>query len=161
MPTAGHPGALSPRLPELTVDLPDGWVVEPGDDALVRAHDGRGDAHAPALAAYVHTTRDADVAALCDDLASRALARDEGEADPTFEVELGDRTWTGLNVSWVEGGEAVFVVHLLTVLPAGEVAQVVRWSGRVSGPDAETDYDTLQGVLETVRVVPARTGVDA
>jgi len=155
MPTVGHPSALSPQLPTIELTLPEGWVAEPGGDALFRATHGRGGDLAPRVTAYVHTSHDSTSDDLVDDLVSQAEGREEGECDPMFEVELGERLWTGLNVSWVEGGEPVYLVHLLTALEAGEVTQLVRLTGRIAGPDSESDYDAVQGVLETVRVTPA------
>jgi hypothetical protein len=155
MPTVGHPSAFSPQLPAIELTLPDGWVAEPGGDALFRATHARGGDLAPRLTAYVHTSQDPTPEGLVDDLVSQADGHDEGEADPTFEVELGERRWTGLNVSWVEDGEPVYLVHLLTALGAGEVTQHVRLTGRVAGPDSESDYDAVQGAMETVRVTAA------
>ncbi|PRY58758.1 hypothetical protein BCF74_11139 [Knoellia remsis] len=155
MPTVGHPSALSPQLPRIEVSLPDGWGAEPGGDALLRATRDTGGAQAPVLTAYVHTSRDETSDRLVDDLANAAHTHPDGEVDPTFEVEIEDRTWTGLNVSWVEDGDTVYLVHLVTALPAGEVTQHVRLTGRVGGPDSEADYDEVQGILETVRVTPS------
>ena len=156
MPTVGHPSALSPQLPTIELTLPEGWVAEPGGDALFRASHGRGGDLAPQLAAYIHTSRDATTDDLVDDLVGEAQAHDVGESDPTFSVDLDGREWTGLNVSWVEDGEPVYVVHLLTAVEAGEVTQLVRLTGRIAGPDSERDYDEVQDVLETARVTPAR-----
>ena len=156
MPTVGHPSALSPQLPTIELTLPDGWVAEPGGDALFRATHVKGGALAPQVAAYLHTSQDATTADLVDDLVVEAESHDEGESDPTFAVDLDGREWTGLNVSWIEDGEPVYLVHLLTAVAAGEVTQVVRLTGRIAGPDSERDYDEVQGVLETARVTPAR-----
>lgn len=162
MPTVGHPSALSPRLPAIELTLPGDWAADAGGDALFRAtragattsadHDATGDGTTPGITAYVHTSREATTDDLVDDLAIEAEQHDEGEADPTFEVELGDRIWTGLNVSWIEDGEPVYVIHLITPVDAGEVTQFVRLTGRIAGADSEQDYDEVQGILETVRV---------
>lgn len=158
MPTVGHPSALSPAYPRIELTLPDEWVAEPGGDALFRAVHGRGGDLAPVLTAYVHTLREATTDDLVDDLVTEAEAHDEGEADPTFEVEVGERTWTGLNVSWIADGEPVYVVHLLTPVEAGEVHHVVRLTGRVAGPESEEDYEAVQGILETAVVDPSGGG---
>lgn len=155
MPTVGHPSALSPQLPMIELSLPDGWVAEPGGDALFRAVHGRGGDLAPELTAYIHTSWELTTDALVDDLVTQAQAQDEGEADPTFEVEIDGREWTGLNVSWIDEGGPVYVVHLLTSLDAGEVTQLVRVTGRIAGPDSEADYDEVQDAMETVRVTAA------
>ncbi|MFC7490594.1 MULTISPECIES: hypothetical protein [unclassified Knoellia] len=155
MPTVGHPSALSPQLPTIELAVPDSWVVEPGGDALFRAVHGRGGDLAPRLTAYVHTSRDATPNELVEDLVVEAEAHDEGEADPTFVVDLDGRSWTGLNVSWIEDGEPVYLVHLLTSVDAGEVTQLVRITGRIAGPDSERDYDEVQDAMETARVSPA------
>jgi len=158
MPTVGHPSAVSPALPRIELDLPDEWVAEPGGDALFLARHESAGAHAPQLTAYVHTSRDASSDRLVDALAAEAATHDEGEADPTFDVEIGDRTWTGLNVSWVEDGQPVHVVHLVSAVDGGGVTQLVRFTGRVAGPEAERDYEVLQQVLETAVVTPMGGG---
>lgn len=158
MPTVSHPSALSPAFPRIELTLPDGWIAEPGGDAVLRAVHGRGGDHAPELTAYVRTSRDATTDSLVDDLASQAQGRDEGEADETFTVEIGGREWTGLNVSWVDAGEAVYLVHLLTAVEAGEVTHLVRLTGRISGPDSEREYEAVQAILETALVDPMGGG---
>ncbi|GAA4115786.1 hypothetical protein GCM10022415_12430 [Knoellia locipacati] len=158
MPTVGHPSALSPALPRIELTLPDGWVAEPGGDALLRAVHGRGGDLAPELTAYVHTTRGASTDDLVDDLASQADGHEEGEAEETFTVEIGERDWTGLNVSWIEDGEPVYLVHLVTAVPAGDVTQLVRLTGRIAGPDSEQDYEDVQSILETVQLDPMGGG---
>lgn len=158
MPTVGHPSAVSPAIPRIELDLPDDWVAEPGGDALFLAHrDGGGDS-APRLTAYVHTSREVSTDHLLDVLAGEATAHDEGESDPAFEVEIDGRTWTGLNVSWLEDGQPVYVVHLVTPLDGNGVTQHVRLTGRVAGPDSESDYEVLQQVFESVVVTPTGSG---
>ncbi|KGN31203.1 hypothetical protein N802_04905 [Knoellia sinensis KCTC 19936] len=162
MPTVGHPSGLSPQLPTIELTLPDGWSAGPGGDALFRATRGTGADLTPELTAYVHTSRETTTDELVAALVLEAREEEDGEADPTFEVVLEDRTWTGLNVSWVEVGEHAYVIHLITPVEAGEVTQFVHLSGHVTGADSEADYDEIQGILETVRVTPAapasRTG---
>ncbi|MFW5473255.1 hypothetical protein ACOCJ5_08105 [Knoellia sp. CPCC 206450] len=158
MPTVGHPSALSPAYPHIELTLPDDWTVEPGGDALLRAVHGRGGDLAPELTAYVHTSREASTDDLVDDLAGEAEGRDEGEADETFVVELEGREWTGLNVSWIEDGEPVYLVHLVTAVEAGEVVHLVRVTGRIAGPDSEQDYEAVQSILETAVVDPMGGG---
>ena len=158
MPTVGHPSALSPAYPRIELTLPDDWTVEPGGDALLRAVHGRGGDLAPELTAYVHTSREASTDDLVDDLAGEAEGREEGEADETFVVEIEGREWTGLNVSWIEDGEPVYLVHLVTPVEAGEVAHLVRVTGRIAGPDSEQDYEAVQSILETAVVDPMGGG---
>jgi hypothetical protein len=158
MPMVGHPSAVSPALPHVQLDLPEEWVAEPGGDALFLARREGAGAHAPQLTAYVHTSREASTDGLVDMLAAEATAHTEGEADPTFEVEIGERTWTGLNVSWVEDGQPVHVVHVVTAVDGGGVTQHVRFTGRVAGPDAERDYEVLQQVIETAVITPMGGG---
>jgi hypothetical protein len=158
MPTVGHPSALSPAYPRIELTLTDDWVAEPGGDALLRAVHGRGGDLAPELTAYVRTVREASTDDLVEELVAQAEEHDEGEADETFEVEIEGREWTGLNVSWIEDGEPVYLVHLLTAVDAGEVTHLVRLTGRISGPDSEQDYESVQGILETVVVDPLGGG---
>ena len=155
MPTVGHPSAVSPALPRIELALPAEWVAEPGGDALFLAQHESAGAHGPRLTAYVHTSREASTDHLVDALAAEATAHDEGEADPTFEVEIDERVWTGLNVSWFEAGQPVHVVHLVTAVDGGGVTQHVRLTGRVAGPDSERDYETIQQILESAVVTPA------
>ncbi|MFW5470343.1 hypothetical protein ACOCJ4_09890 [Knoellia sp. CPCC 206435] len=158
MPTVGHPSAVSPAIPHLELELPDDWVAEPGGDALFLAHRSSGGDSAPRLTAYVHTSREVSTDHLLDVLAGEATAHDEGESDPAFEVDIADRTWTGLNVSWLEDGQPVYVVHLVTPMEAGAVTQHVRLTGRVAGPDSESDYELIQQVMETTLVTPMGGG---
>lgn len=155
MPTVGHPSAFSPQLPSIELTLPESWVAEPGGDALFRATRGTGADLEPELTAYIHTTAEPTTADLVEELELEAQSEDEGQADPTFEVEIDGRTWTGLNVSWIDEGEPVYVIHLMTVVPAGEVNQIVLLSGQVAGADSEADYDEVQGILETATVTAA------
>lgn len=158
MPTVGHPSALSPAYPRIELTLPDDWTHEPGGDALLRAVSGRGGDLAPELTAYVHTSREASTDHLVDDLAGHAQELEEGEAEDTFTVEVEGREWTGLNVSWTEDGQPVYLVHLLTVVEAGDVNHLVRVTGRIAGPDSEQDYEAVRAILETLVVDPMGGG---
>lgn len=154
MPVLEYPGRSAPAAPPVALDLPDGWAALPPEHALLRAG-GPGAAGDPvevAVSRHVGAeglSADALVAAH----AAAAAAPRGGEVEDAFVVELGGREWVARNVSWAEDGIPVVEVHLATATGAGEgLAGFVHAVGRVRGAGLDTDYDTLQGTLETLVV---------
>lgn len=154
MPVLAFPGPSAPPPPGVTLEVPDGWAVEPAGTGLLRAH-GVGSAGDPVEVDVAAHAVAPDVRA--EDLVERVTtssAPGGSELEPVFVVEIGGREWAGRNVSWDEASGPVVEVVLATAgAPSQEdPGRFVVATGRVRGGGLEDDYDTLQSVLETLTV---------
>ncbi len=155
MPVLAFPGPNAPAPPALSIDVPDGWRPLPADTDLLAAEGPGAGSEAVEITIRRHT-RPSGYAAeqLADEVAAAGVGDHPGaEVEAPFVVDLGGREWLGRNVSW-EGPEgSVVEVHLVTPAPGeSEVTQFVVATGVVRGQALDADYDTLQGVLETVTI---------
>lgn len=154
MPVVAHPGPTSPAPPTVRLEVPDAWATLPAGEALLHV-EGPGSAEQPVTVVVRHVVGAAGVdgITLVEESATRA-GGDGGQVEDPFVVDIGGREWAARNVSWAEVGTPVVEVHLATGLPTegDTVSRHVLAVGRVGGTGLEPDYDTLQGVLETLVV---------
>ncbi|MGL5818081.1 MAG: hypothetical protein ACRCZD_01640 [Phycicoccus sp.] len=161
MPLLAYPGPRAPRLPRITVEVPDAWVAVPAEGDLVRTR-GEGGSGDPVEVTLRHHAGPSGYtpAALLDDLAKAPAGVTDAEVERPFAVDLAGRRWHARNVSWDEPVGPVVEVHLVTALAddtapteSGEVvSRFVHAVGRVRGAGLADDYDVLQSVLETLVV---------
>ncbi|MGL5816408.1 MAG: hypothetical protein ACRCYR_02515 [Phycicoccus sp.] len=161
MPLLAYPGPRAPRLPRITVEVPDAWVAVPAEGDLVRTR-GEGGSGDPVEVTVRHHTGPIGYGptALLDDLASAPPGVADAEVERPFVVDIAGRRWHARNVSWDDATGPVVEVHLVTALaddapPAGSegvVSRFVHAVGRVRGAGLAADYDVLQSVLETLVV---------
>ncbi|MGL5931137.1 MAG: hypothetical protein ACRCY8_19565 [Dermatophilaceae bacterium] len=174
MPLLAYPGPRAPRLPRITVEVPEAWVAVPAEGDLVRTC-GTGGSGDPVEVTVRHHAGPSGYApeVLLDDLASAPAGVEDAEVERPFVVDITGRRWHARNVSWDDDAGPVVEVHLVTALAAdaasaepdaasaesagpaesGEaVTRFVHAVGRVRGAGLADDYDVLQSVLETLVV---------
>lgn len=152
MPPLSHPGPLAPALPQVSLELVDGWSAVPAGDALLRAIGRPAGGPPPTLTVRVRTE---PLEAAVEDVVLAGIADGPGVVvDPSFAVAFGDRQWTGVNVSGPGGPESPpwVEVHLATAIDRRPVHQVVILTGRAAGAEIEDEYALLQRMMETVEV---------
>lgn len=147
------PSEALPGPPRLSLDLPDDWTAFAPGLAMLRARaPQRPGVQTPEVRVDLWTE---DAETTVRDLLSQIAAQfaPHAQSEPPFEVELGSRTWTGVNLGWADGGSPQIEVQLATALSgSGPFTRFVTVIGRIGGPGAEDDYDLLQSIMETVRV---------
>ncbi|MGL4175285.1 MAG: hypothetical protein ACRCSN_04335 [Dermatophilaceae bacterium] len=164
MPVLAYPGPRAPRLPRITVEVPDAWVAVPAEGDLVRTC-GTGGSGDPVEVTVRHHAGPSGYApeVLLDDLASAPAGVKDAEVERPFVVDIAGRRWHARNVSWDDDAGPVVEVHLVTALaadaasaepvtPGESVTRFVHAVGRVRGAGLADDYDVLQSVLETLVV---------
>ena len=162
MTTLEHPGTDFPAGPRVTIEVPDDWDAVPvaGTVLAARQHDDGRDSFLPNV--VVRVDRRSSATGLDEALGEvRRYVADKprGEASEPFRSDFGGRRWVGCNVSWVEpGAGTVLQAHLFTLLPAGDLQDLVQVTGSVGGDRAQEDYPLIKKVIQQVTVAPEGQG---
>ncbi|HET8766460.1 MAG TPA: hypothetical protein VFM86_03960 [Pedococcus sp.] len=155
MPTLKYPSEQFPGPPSVTVDIPDGWspVRVPGTLLAARRAE-KGGAFAPNLVVRGFTrSAEFTIGRALAELKAFVQERPDGEMDDPFEVEIADVPFVGVNVSWTDEkvGDVV-QAHLFAGARRGQVVDLIQVTGSVGGPEVESEYATVQELMQTVRV---------
>jgi hypothetical protein len=155
MPTLTYPSTQFPGPPSVAIDIPEDWtgVRVPGTLVAARRKESTG-RFAPNLVIRGFTrSGQFTIGMALRELGDFVKERPEGTMDPPFEVEIAEVPFVGVNVSWTDErvGDVV-QAHLFAGARRGQVVDLVQVTGSVGGQDAGTEYDTVQQVMQTVRV---------
>jgi hypothetical protein len=155
MPTLTYPSEQFPGPPSVTVEIPEEWapVRVPGTLLAARRTSTK-DAFAPNIVVRGFTRSGAfTIGRALGELKSFVDAQTEGEMDVPFEVEIDTVPFVGVNVSWTDAkvGDVV-QAHLFAGARRGQVVDLIQVTGSVGGPEAGSEYENIQQVMQTVRV---------
>jgi hypothetical protein len=155
MTTLTYPSAQFPGPPSVSVDVPEGWapVRVPGTLLAARRADTAG-RFAPNLVVRGFTrSGDFTIGRALGELRSYVEDRAQGQMDPPFALELDGVPFVGVNVSWTDErvGDVV-QAHLFAGARRGQVVDLIQVTGSVGGEQVGAEYDTLQQLMQTVRV---------
>jgi hypothetical protein len=155
MPTLTYPSTQFPGPPSVAIDIPEDWtgVRVPGTLVAARRKESTG-RFAPNLVIRGFTrSGQFTIGMALRELGDFVKERPEGTMDPPFEVEIAEVPFVGVNVSWTDErvGDVV-QAPLFAGARRGQVVDLVQVTGSVGGQDAGTEYDTVQQVMQTVRV---------
>jgi hypothetical protein len=153
--TLAYPSRQFPGPPSVSVDIPDGWspVRVPGTLLAARRTSTAG-VFAPNVVIRGFTrSAQFTVGRALTELKRFVEQQRSGEMEPPFEVEIDGVPFVGVNVSWTDDtvGDVV-QAHLFAGARRGQVVDLVQVTGSVGGPEAGTEYDRVQRVMQTVRV---------
>ncbi len=155
MSTIAYPSELFPGPPSVAVDLPEDWtaVRVPGTLLAARRTDSDG-RFAPNLVVRGFTrSGDFSLGMALRELKEFVDQRDAGTMDEPFEVSLEDVPYVGINVSWTDDNVGdVVQAHLFAGARRGQVIDLVQVTGSVGGEHVATQYETVQQVMQTVRI---------
>jgi hypothetical protein len=164
MTTLSYPSERFPGPPSVSLEVPEGWepVAVPSVVLAARAtgeHD-----FAPNVIVRVGTRpgMDQPTDALME-LTGSMQGRQDAQVGTMRDVEIGGLRFVRVDVSWTDPrGVAVRQAHLFTGLPRQDGLQdFVHVTGSTGGPGADAGMDSLEEVLESVRVTrttPSSTG---
>jgi len=155
MTTLTYPSAQFPGPPSISVDIPQGWapVRVPGTLLAARRADTAG-RFAPNLVVRGFTrSGDFTIGRALAELKAYVQDRSEGQMDAPFAIELEEVPFVGVNVSWTDDrvGDVV-QAHLFAGARRGQVVDLIQVTGSVGGEQVGSEYDTLQQLMQTVRV---------
>ena len=155
MTTLTDPSAQVPGPPSVSVDIPEGWapVRVPGTLLAARRADTAG-RFAPNLVVRGFTrSGDFTIGRALGELRNYVEDRAQGQMDPPFALELDSVPFVGVNVSWTDErvGDVV-QAHLFAGARRGQVVDLIQVTGSVGGEQVGAEYDTLQQLMQTVRV---------
>jgi hypothetical protein len=131
MPTLKYPSEQFPGPPSVTVEIPDGWspVRVPGTLLAARRNDTGGRFAPNVVVGGFTRSGDFTIGRALAELKSYVEDRTGGEMDAPFALEIESVPFVGVNVSWKD--EAV---------------------GDVGGEQVDVEYDSLQQLMQTVRI---------
>jgi len=155
MATLTYPSTQFPGPPSVAIDIPEDWtgVRVPGTLVAARRKESMGQ-FAPNLVVRGFTRSGAfTIGMALRELKDFVEDRPDGTMDTPFEVQIAEVPFVGVNVSWSDDrvGDVV-QAHLFAGARRGQVVDLVQVTGSVGGEDAGTEYDTVQQVMQTVRV---------
>ena len=165
MTTLQYPSARFPGAPTAALEVPDGWepVSVPGTALAARVADhGQPTFLANVVLRFERRAGDYTLADALEEVVEYAHAKPRGEAGEPFTASFGGHEYAGRNVSWVDPAAGTVVqAHLFTLLPAGDLQDLVQITGSVGGANATDDYRTIQEVIQRVTVTPGGPGSTA
>ena len=155
MPTLKYPSAQFPGPPSVTVDIPDGWspVRVPGTLLAARRTD-TGGRFAPNVVVRGFTrSGDFTIGRALSELKSYVEDRTDGEMDAPFALEIESIPFVGVNVSWTDEAVGdVVQAHLFAGARRGQVVDLLQVTGSVGGEQVDVEYESLQQLMQTVRI---------
>ena len=155
MTTLTYPSAQFPGPPTVSVDIPEGWaaVRVPGTLLAARRADTEG-TFAPNVVVRGFTrSGDFTIGRALAELKSYVEDRNDGQMDAPFALEIEQIPFVGVNVSWSDDrvGDVV-QAHLFAGARRGQVVDLIQVTGSVGGEQAGSEYESLQRLMQTVRV---------
>ncbi|NNM48060.1 hypothetical protein [Knoellia koreensis] len=155
MTTLTYPSAQFPGPPSVSVQIPDGWAPVRVPGTLLAARRAQsGGRFAPNVVVRGFTrSGDFTIGRALGELKAYVDERTDGEMDAPFSVEIEDVPFVGVNVSWTDEkvGDVV-QAHLFAGARRGQVVDLIQVTGSVGGEQVSSDYETLQQLMQTVRV---------
>jgi hypothetical protein len=155
MTTLTYPSAQFPGPPSVSVQIPDGWAPVRVPGTLLAARRAESDGRFAPNVVVRGFTRSGDftIGRALGELKAYVDERTDGEMDAPFSVEIEDVPFVGVNVSWTDEkvGDVV-QAHLFAGARRGQVVDLIQVTGSVGGEQVSSDYETLQQLMQTVRV---------
>jgi hypothetical protein len=156
MTTLTYPSAQFPGPPSVSVDIPEGWsaVRVPGTLIAARRTDTQGKFAPNVVVRGFTRSGDFTIGRALAELKAYVEDRTDGQMDAPFALDLDSVPFVGVNVSWTDDrvGDVV-QAHLFAGARRGQVVDLIQVTGSVGGEQAGSEYDALQRLMQTVRVV--------
>ena len=155
MTTLTYPSAQFPGPPSISVDIPEGWapVRVPGT-LLAARRAGTAGRFAPNVVVRGFTrSGDFTMGRALGELRAYVDERNDGQMDAPFTLDIDGVPFVGVNVSWTDDrvGDVV-QAHLFAGARRGQVIDLIQVTGSVGGEQVDAEYDTVQELMQTVRV---------
>lgn len=156
--TVTYPSPVVPGPPPIHLEMPEGWVQVWAPDTLVAIRDdAQGADHFLANLVVRFYQRLAPFGAeeITAELRDYATQRQQGELGPLKTQEVGGREFLGADLAFVDPQAGTIAqVHWFTAQQRNDVLDVIQVTGSYAGSRRETDYATIDRIVDSIRVNP-------
>ena len=156
--TITYPSPVVPGPPRVHLEMPEGWIQVWAPDTLIAIRDdAQGEDHFLANLVLHFYQRVAPFGAdeITAELSEQAQQRDQGELGPLKSQDVGGRQWLGADLAFVDArAGAIGQVHWFTAQQQNDVIDVLQVTASYAGARRETDYATIDRIVDSIRVNP-------
>lgn len=158
MTTITYPSPVVPGPPPIHLEMPEGWTQVWAPDTLIAIRDDeQGAEHFLANVVVRFYQRLAPFGAdeITAELADYVKQREQGELGPLKTQDVGGREFLGADLAFIDPqAGTVAQVHWFTAQQQNDVLDVIQVTGSYAGSRRETDYATIDRIVDSIRVNP-------
>lgn len=156
MTTVQYPSPVVPGPPPLHLEMPEGWSQVWAPETLIAIRqDDTGEGHflANVVVRFFQRLAPFGPEQVKAELAEYAAAKPEGEMGPLKEQTIDGRAWVGADLAFADpAAGTIGQVHWFTARAQNDVMDVIQVTGSYGGARQETDYPTIDAVIDSVRI---------
>lgn len=157
MTTVGYPSEVVPGPPPVTLDMPDGWTQVWVPETLIAIRDDAPGGHflANVVVRFHQRLGDFGPEEVRAELSGHAAQRRDGELGPLEQRDVDGREWVGADLAFVDDeAGSVGQVHWFSARSRDDVTDVIQVTGSYARSRRDTDYATIDAIIDTIRVHP-------
>lgn len=157
MTTVQYPSPVVPGPPPVTLEMPDGWkqVWAPETLIAIRQEETADGDHflANVVVRFFQRVAPFGPEQVEAELMEYARSKPEGEMGPLKDQTIDGRQWVGADLAFTdERAGTIGQVHWFTAHAQNDVMDVIQVTGSYAGARQETDYATIDAVVDSVRI---------
>lgn len=153
-----YPSPVVPGPPRLELEMPEGWTQVWAPDTLIaiRQADQGGDHFlANVVVRFYQRLAPFGPDEIHAELAEYVAQRQEGKLGVLKHQEIDGREYVGADLAFIDGeAGTVGQVHWFTAQRQNDVLDVIQVTGSYAGARRETDYGTIDRVVDSLRINP-------
>ena len=158
MTTITYPSDVVPGPPPVTLEMPEGWVQVWTPETLVSIRDGaEGGEHflANVIVRFYQRLAPFGPDEIHAELGEYVAQRREGKLGVLKHQDVGGREFVGADLAFVDDAAGtVGQVHWFTAQQQNDVLDVIQVTGSYAGSRQETDYPTIDRIVDSIRINP-------
>ncbi len=158
MTQISYPSEVVPGPPPITLEMPEGWEQVWAPDTLIAIRDrDEGVTHflANVVVRFYQRLAPFGPEEIHAELKQYAQQRQEGTVGQLKHQEVDGREFVGADVAFVDAeAGTVGQVHWFTAQRQNDVFDVIQVTGSYAGARRETDYATIDRIVDSIRINP-------
>ena len=157
MSTVTYPSDVVPGPPRIALEMPPGWEQIWAPDTLVAIRQAGASEHFAANVVVRFLQRVAPFGGeeIHAELSRYAQGRRDGQVGPLKSQSIGGREWLGADVAFVDDqAGTIGQVHWFTAQERHGVLDLIQVTGSYAGARRESDYPTIDAIVDSVRLNP-------
>lgn len=158
MTQISYPSEVVPGPPPVHLEMPEGWVQVWAPDTLIAIRDAaEGADHfvANVVVRFYQRLAPFGPDEIHAELGEYVAQRTEGTLGVLKRQEVGGRELVGADLAFVEPqAGTVGQVHWFTAQQQNDVLDVIQITGSYAGARRETDYGTIDRIVDSLRINP-------